>query len=535
VTSCRYAGRPNSGGSGSPIDQFSANTAPRSTRRAAATIRSGVSMVRQPNAAPCSPQTSHAAGRPPRCGRSSYEGSGVVIASAHHATARTGAPTVGIDVPFRGSEDQSLREMPLTAVQFGMGRSGRMGGMTAPLDGIRVLDLTRVLSGPHCTRMLADLGADVIKVEPPAGDLTRFATPRVNSLSTYFVQQNVGKRNLSVDLDRPEAVELLLALAERCDVLVENFRPGVMARNGLGYDVVAARNPRLVYASITGYGSDGPWVHRRAYAPVVGAETGITKAQGDARGGVYANDPYSHADVYTSLETAAAILAALLQRERTGRGQWIDVSMAQTMLYVNEHLHGELWDGPSDPQAIHSFRPGDYAVVTVASGETVVVSGHPAERGTFELFARAMGESELVHDPRFVDVAMRMAHLEELHAEIAAWAATVPDAHTFEERFAEVGLAVGVLRSARELCDTPWAAARNVTVDVPDRGGGTLRVANAPWRFSDAPDVGVHGEPKYRGEDNRAVLADVLGLTDDELDRLADGGVLSSRVPRRSP
>jgi CoA:oxalate CoA-transferase len=437
-------------------------------------------------------------------------------------------------LPLTRSEDQSLRVWALTAVQFAGRRSGRMGGMTAPLDGIRVLDLTRVLSGPHCTRMLADLGADVIKVEPPAGDLTRFASPRVNSLSTYFVQQNVGKRNLSVDLDRPEAVELLLALAERCDVLVENFRPGVMARNGLGYDVVAARNPRLVYASITGYGNDGPWVHRRAYAPVVGAETGITKAQGDARGGQYANDPFSHADVYTSLETAVAILAALMQRERTGRGQWIDVSMAQTMLYVNEHLHSELYDGPPDPHGIRSFSPGDYAVVTVASGETVVVSGHPAERGTFELFANAMGRPELGDDPRFVDVATRMAHLDDLHDEIAAFASTVPDAHAFEERFAEFGLAVGVLRSARELCATPWAAARRVIVDVPDRGDGSIRVADAPWRFSAAPDVGLHGEPKYRGEDNRAVLADVLGLTDDELDRLDAAGVLSSRSPRRS-
>ena len=174
--------------------------------------------------------------------------------------------------------------------------------MTTPLEGLRVLDLTRVLSGPHCTRMLADLGAEVLKVEPPAGDLTRFASPRVNSLSTYFVQQNTGKRNLSLDMTDPQGVELLLRLAEHCDVLIENFRPGVMERMGLGYETVAARNPRIVYASITGYGTTGPWVHRRAYAPVVGAETGITKAQGDARGGDYANDPHSHADVYTSLE-----------------------------------------------------------------------------------------------------------------------------------------------------------------------------------------------------------------------------------------
>jgi crotonobetainyl-CoA:carnitine CoA-transferase CaiB-like acyl-CoA transferase len=133
-----------------------------------------------------------------------------------------------------------------------------------PLDGIRVLDFTRVLSGPHATRMLCDLGADVIKVESPDGDVTRTTNPRINGLATYFVQQNVGKRSISLDIDKPEAVELLLKLAERCDVLIENFRPGVMDRIGLGYEVIEARHPGIVYASINGYGSDGPWTSRRA-------------------------------------------------------------------------------------------------------------------------------------------------------------------------------------------------------------------------------------------------------------------------------
>ena len=403
--------------------------------------------------------------------------------------------------------------------------------MAAPLDGIRVLDFTRVLSGPHCTRMLADLGAEVIKVEPPSGDITRFANPRVNSLSTYYIQQNVGKRNVSLDISSPEAVDLLLELADRSDVLIENFRPGVMARMGLGHEVVRARNPRLVYASINGYGSSGPWVHRRAYAPVVGAETGLTRSQGDARGGVYANDPHSHGDVYTSVETAAAILAALYQREHTGEGQWIDVSMAQTLMYVDEHRHDALFDGPSDPNWIRSFGPGQYAVVTVANGETVVISGHPAEKGTFDRFVAAMDRPELFDDPRFVDPQARMAHLDELHEIIAEHAATVPDALAMEERYGKFELAVGVLRSSREICETDWARARGAIVEVSDRGEGVVRIPNAPWRFSGAPEVGVHGVPRYRGEDNRAVLTELLGLDDGAVDALERDGVLSSRVP----
>ena len=402
--------------------------------------------------------------------------------------------------------------------------------MAGPLDGVRVLDFTRVLAGPHCTRMLADLGADVIKVEPPAGDLTRFSSPRVNGLATYFVQQNAGKRNVSIDLSTPRGAGLAADLAGRCDVLVENYRAGVMARLGLGPDELIARHPRLVYASITGYGATGPWAHRRAYAAVVGAEAGLTRAQGDARGAAYANDPASHADVYTSLEMTTAVLAALFQRERTGRGQWIDVSMAETMLYVNEHLHDELWDGPVDDDAIRSFAPGDYLVFQLADGDAVVVSGHPAERGTFELFVRALDVGHLADDPRFADVAARRSNFDALRAELLDAASAIPDAATFEERFSANQLAVGALRTARELAETDWARQRGAIVEVSDRGDGTVRIPNPPWHFSDA-EVGVQGPARYRGEDNRAVLAELLGYDDATIEALEADGTLSSRLP----
>ncbi|MEY2580812.1 MAG: hypothetical protein QOE09_661 [Ilumatobacteraceae bacterium] len=401
-----------------------------------------------------------------------------------------------------------------------------------PLDEIRVLDFTRVLSGPHATRMLCDLGADVIKVEPPEGDLTRMTNPRVNGLATYFVQQNVGKRNISLDIHKPEAVELLLRLAEHCDVVVENFRPAVMDRMGLGYEAIAAHNPRIIYASINGYGSTGPWSSRRAYAPVVGAETGITKEQGDARGGHYANDPFSHADVYTSLETASAILAALFNRERTGRGDRVEVSMAETMLYVNEHAHDQLWDGEVEPEWIRSFGPAAYPLLTAANGEQVMISGHPAERGTFDRYMQAVGRTELVGDPRFVDVQSRLEHFDDIVDVLRAWSATIATPQIIESAMGEHGLATGSLRSLREVCETDWAKAREVVVEVSDRGSGTVRIPNSPWHFASS-DVGLRGEPRYRGEDNRAVLGDLLGLADAELDRLQADGVISARLPRR--
>ena len=401
-----------------------------------------------------------------------------------------------------------------------------------PLDGVRVLDFTRVLSGPHATRMLCDLGADVIKVEPPEGDITRTVNPRVNGLATYFVQQNVGKRNISLDTTKPEAVEMLLRLADLSDVLIENFRPGVLERMGLGYEAVAARNPGIVYASISGYGSTGPWASRRAYAPVVGAETGITKEQGDVRGGHYANDPFSHADVYTALEAASAILAGLFNRSRTGRGDRIEVSMAETMLYVNEHAHDQLWDREVPPEWIRSFDPAAYPVLIAGNGERVVISGHPAERGTFERYMKAIDRPDLVDDPRFVDVPSRQAHFADLLEAIAAWAANTATPQIIELVMGEYGLATGTLRSLREVCDTDWARERGAVVDVSDRGSGTLRLPNSPWRFASG-DVDVRGEPRYRGEDNRSVLSELLEIDDTELDRLEAEGVLSSRLPRR--
>jgi len=401
-----------------------------------------------------------------------------------------------------------------------------------PLHGVRVLDFTRVLSGPHATRMLCDLGAEVIKVEPPDGDITRTTNPRVNSLSSYFIQQNVGKRAISLDTRKQEAIDLLLRLAECCDVVIENFRPGVMDRLGLGYAAVAARNPRIIYASINGYGSTGPWSNRRAYAPVVGAETGITKTQGDVRGGAYANDPFSHADVYTSLEAASAILAALFNRERTGHGDRVEVTMAETMLYVNEHAHDQLWDGDVAPEWVRSFAPAAYPVLTAANGESVVISGHPAERGTFDRYMLGIDRADMIEDPRFRDVPSRLAHFDEIVALLREWALTVATPQDIESAMGEHGLATGTLRSMREVCDTDWARDRGAVVDVSDRGGGTLRLPNTPWHFASA-DVGLRGEPRYRGEDNRSVLAELLRLDDAELDRLEADGIMSSRMPRR--
>jgi crotonobetainyl-CoA:carnitine CoA-transferase CaiB-like acyl-CoA transferase len=264
---------------------------------------------------------------------------------------------------------------------------------------------------------------------------------------------------------------------------------------------------------------------------VVKAETGMTGLQARARGGVATNDPHSHADVYTGMEAAAGILAALFQRTSTGQGQHIDISMAQTMLYVNEHVHNELFEDEVSPNVIRSFQPGDYPILQTGDGTYVVVSGHPAERGTFDLFVTAMKKPEMLQDARFVDVESRLKHLDELVLEIRQWARSVQTAQEIEDVMAQSGLAMGVMRTMKEIADTEWARERNVLIEVDDRSGATFRVPNSPWVFS-ASDTTTQGAAKFRGEDNGVVLGELAGLSLADVERLTKEGVLSQRVPR---
>ncbi len=381
--------------------------------------------------------------------------------------------------------------------------------------------------------MLADLGADVIKIEPPAGDLTRFASPRRNGLSSYFVQQNVGKRNISLDLSSDAGAEILLDLAEHADVLVQNYRPGVMDRLGLGVDALLARNPRLIYASISGYGQTGPWVRRRAYAPVVEAEAGIIASQGASHGGPLSKDPHSHADVYTAIETASAILAALYQRERTGLGQAIDVSMAETMLYVNEHLHDSLWDGDDDPNWIRSFRPGDYLVLDRRQRRVARGQRAPGRAGHVRLLPR---RDESARPPRRPTLRRRRQPAGQLRRSV--------------RRHPRVRRRGGRRRHVRGDLLAPSAGGRSGQaarrthdhrMGRRARCGGRHRRprrrfhprAERPVAFQRArPTSPCRGVPKYRGEDNRALLTDLLGYDDEHLDDLEASGVLSSRCRR---
>ena len=377
----------------------------------------------------------------------------------------------------------------------------------APLEGLRVIDFTRVLAGPHCTKALRDLGADVTKIEPPSGDLGRFGLPYVNGMGLYYVQQNAGKRNLSIDLNYAEAREVVRRLCSTADVIVENFRPGTLARYGFGYEDVKTFNPGVVYVSLSGFGQSTSWRNRPAFAPTVQAETGLTAIVQDHFGDALSEprgDSCSHADVYTGLQGVIAVLAALQHRNRTGEGQHVDVSMAATMLSVNERAGAMLSGIDTDGEPI-ALSANESHIFEMADGTRLTIASSPIYSPMFTRYCAMMRRSDLLTDPRYATAKLRRQNLASLLAEVRAWLATFDSLEQLQAQVSEAGLAVGRVRTIGEFAESDWVKEWNAVVDVDDRGGGRLRMPGNPWIFSrsELPSPGV---PAYQGEHNREIL-----------------------------
>lgn len=401
--------------------------------------------------------------------------------------------------------------------------------MSAPLSGMRVVDFTRVLAGPHCTKTLRDLGADVVKIEPPAGDVGRAGAPYVDDMSLYYVQQNAGKRNISVDLNYPEGREIVAQLCRTADVIVENFRPGTLARFGLGFDEVTKTNPRVVYVSMSGYGQSGPWRNRPAFAPTVQAETGLTAINVDHYGDALAvvrNDSCSHADVYTGLQGVIAVMAALQHRERTGRGQHVDVAMAATMLSVNERA-GALMSGLDTAGEPFALGAPDSPIFALPDGRLLTIASTPVFTPMFVAYCAMMRRTDLLTRPEYATPQLRAQNLKPLLEEVRAWILTFTDLDELQAQVSEAGLAVGVVRTTADLADTEWANHWGAVVEVDDRSGGKLRMPGPPWRFSDAA-LPVPGQPYFQGESNEEILQE-LGWDEQAIQGLRSSGVLRSR------
>ncbi len=379
-----------------------------------------------------------------------------------------------------------------------------------PLDGIRVVDLTRIFSGPICGRVLSDLGADVIKVEPPSGDLTRPVPPvDDDGIGVTFSHMNAGKRNICVDLKADGGPGVLAALADRADVLLENYRPGVMARYGLSYEDLSARNPRLVFCSITGFGQTGPWTDRRAHAPMMHAVAGTIELAARLREGEPLQEIHQHGDLYAGFISVSAVLAALYQRVHTGTGQHLDIAMAETLVYANDQAGNDLsgYDGPRD------FDTWNYAVARTADGQAVSLIGNPEQM--LPRWVAALGGNA----DDCPDQPTREEALAILRGLVAGFSTYEELAEVVEQQ----PLPAARISSVAELAASDWAADRGLIAEI--RPG--IPVPAKPFAMGNAT-VGVTPRTARRGEDTRSILADDLGLSTDEIARLINQGAVQA-------
>ncbi|MEM7324186.1 MAG: CaiB/BaiF CoA-transferase family protein [Actinomycetota bacterium] len=393
--------------------------------------------------------------------------------------------------------------------------------MSAPLEGVKVLDFTRVLAGPHCTKTLRDLGADVIKIEPPEGDGGRTGQPILGPMSLYFAQQNSGKRAISLDLNFDEARDIVRKLCAETDILVENFRPGTLDLFDLGYEDLRAVNPALIFVSLSGYGQTGPWRNRPAYAPTIQAESGWTEIVkrhfGDTLTSME-NDAYNHGDVYSGIQGAIATLAALRHRDRTGEGQHVDVAMVSSLLWVNDRVSYELAgiDVEGEPTALSA---PESPMFEMPDGGHITIAASPVSTNIFARYCAMMRRNDLLLDARFVTAELRRENWADLHAEVRAWVMTFRSTEELEAQVSSVGLAVGRVRTVSEIAESDWAEDRGAIREVDDRSGGTARVPAPPWIFGAAP-LPDGGLPPFQGEHNTEVLAE-LGYDQAAIDALA--------------
>lgn len=375
--------------------------------------------------------------------------------------------------------------------------------MQYPLDGIRVLDFSRIVAGPFAGRLLTDLGADVVKIEPPEGDDTRIQGRKVRGISGYFNQQNAGKRDICLDLRAPGAVELVKDLVAAADIVIENYRPDVMRRLGIDYNTLKSVNPGLIMLSITGFGQQGPESNRPSYAPVVHAELGLMHRLGERNQTAPGDLSLSVADTNASLHGVISVLAALRLRDQTGVGQHIDMSMMDATFATDDRNHFEM---ESEPDSI-VVGP----ILDLPCGRVYIASDPEMKLVFKKLVKRGVIEDPT---PPGADLDTKIARRREA---IDARLQQCTTLAQFSDLMDILDIPWGEVRDPRRLDAQATLKHRGMLVQMDDRNGGTRPMADSPYRFSQARS-GVRGPAPHRGEHNREVLKDWLNMSDADIE-----------------
>ena len=393
-----------------------------------------------------------------------------------------------------------------------------------PLDDIFVLDLSRILSGPFCTMMLGDMGATVVKVEPPPrGDDTRlWGPPFINGISSYFLSINRNKRSIGLNLKSAQGQDVLWKLVDRADVLVENFRPGVLDKLGFSYDAVSARNPRIIYASISGYGQTGPYRNRPGYDVVAQGESGIVDLTGEPdRQPVKVGA--SIADIVAGLYAYQGILLAMVARHRTGKGQRVDVALLDGMISTLTYQAESYFATGKSPKRLGTRHPSIVPYETFETKDGFVNIGAANEK-QWQNLCRALGFPDLASDPRFNTMAGRISNYGELRAILDAELRKLTRAEA-SELLAKYELPVGPINTVAEVLEDPHVHARELVKELTHPEYGPLRYLGIPVKLSDTPGE-LQGPPPRFGEHNRNVLTE-LGYDEHAIDQLVAVNVIA--------
>ena len=400
-----------------------------------------------------------------------------------------------------------------------------MTGWKGPLAGVRVLDLTRVLAGPMASQLLGDLGADIIKVEPPGmGDETRGFAPFLGTESHYFVSLNRGKRSVVLDLTKPEGADILRALARKADVLVENFRPGVMDRFGLGADVLMADNPRLVYCAISGFGLTGPLRDKPSFDIITQAMSGVLSVNGEkGRPPVKLGIPIG--DLSGGIFGAISILSALHERGATGRGRLIDVSLLDGTMSLLGYLSQLAFLTGEDPKPVGNAHPSVVPYDAFPAADGAIVIACLADRFWPKLCA-ALGIPETGADPRFATMALRRENRALIEPRISAITATRTVAE-WERILLEHDVPHAPVLGVRAALAHPQAQARGMVAEVEHPTAGTLRLLGRPIKFP-GEDQAALKPPPTLGQHSAEVLREELGMAEEAIEDLRRRGIIDS-------
>ena len=397
--------------------------------------------------------------------------------------------------------------------------------MKGPLSGVRVLDVSRILSGPFCTMLLADLGADVIKVERPGhGDAARHLGPRVGDDSAYFISVNRGKKSITLNLFSEEGQRGFRAMLPSFDVLVENFVPGTMTRIGLDYGSIKELNPRLVYVSISGFGQTGPYAQRPALDIVVQAMGGLMSVTGEPGAGPV-RPGASLGDSVAGVFAALAVASALFQRENSGQGQHIDMSMLDCQVTMMENAFSRYFATGEVPGPLGSRHPTatPFQAFHAQDGD-FVIGLLTDDLPVWQRFCESIGRPDLGDDDRFKDNRNRTEHIDTLVPLLQS---------TFEDRSAaywldvlsQAGVPCGPISNIAAVAEDAHVRHRGMLATIPHSTEGTWRVANTPFRFSDS-GTGPAGPSPGLGEHTESALRDLLDLSDEELGHLRSAGAI---------